>query len=350
MSIRKSAALLLLACALSIELCAQRSGDGSIGEVFATDATVSGSVVLAAGGTRVASGSAVSAGRTAASLRLDRGGEVRVCPGTTVNVTAAARSKGLMMSLSDGTIETHYSVGSSADTVQTPDFRIMFPGPGDFHFAVRADASGNTCIRALDGNSASIVVTEMMGEGSYQVRPNEQVTFNDGKVSNAVPFGKCGCSAAPQALRADDKGAQKPAAVYSTNNIVLPPPPISVPAPEAKPEPAVGAAPAPKPEPTVAANTPPPAKPDEVHVQVEVPMVYSADASPAPAASAPSTAAAPGMAAPNAVYLPAEVYMALFRPVLDTPTVTPLAPPAKPQKEKKGFFGRLKSFFGGMFH
>jgi len=27
--------------------------------------------------------------------------------------------------------------------------------------------------------------------------------------------------------------------------------------------------------------------------------------------------------------------------------VTPAPPPAK---EKKGFFGRLKSFFGGMFH
>jgi len=29
--------------------------------------------------------------------------------------------------------------------------------------------------------------------------------------------------------------------------------------------------------------------------------------------------------------------------------VTPSAPQAKAQKEKKGFFGRLKSFFGGMF-
>src|SRR4051812_13925324 len=281
------AAVLLAACSLSLELRAQQSGGASVGEVFATDATVSGSVIMAAGGTRVASGSAVTAGRTAASLRLDRGGEVRVCPGTSVNVTAAARSKGLMLSLSDGTIETHYSVGSSADTVQTPDFRILFPGPGDFNFAVRADASGNTCIRALDGNTASLVVSEMMGDGTYQVRPNEQVTFSDGKVSNAVPFGKCGCGAAPQTLQAQ-KPAPKPTA--TVNPTVLPPPPIQVPVPEtttgqpaAKQATVASAAPAPeikaepKPE-TTAAAAPTSSNPDGVHVQVDVPMIYSADA------------------------------------------------------------------------
>ena len=334
MPISKVAALLLAACAFSVEARAQQPSNASIGEVFATDATVSGSVVLAAGGTRVASGSAVAAGRTAASLRLDRGGEVRVCPGTSVNVTAAARSQGLMLSLSDGTIETHYSVGSSADTIQTPDFRILFPGPGDFHFAVRADASGNTCIRALDGNTASVVVAEMMGDGTYQVRPNEQITFSDGKVSNAVPFGKCGCSAVTQALQADTVPS-KPVAVYSVNNIA--PPPINIPTSEVKPP-----QPESKSDPSVAAT--PPLKPEEVHVQVEVPMVYSADSPAVP------TSGAPVLAAPNPLYLPAGVYMALFRPVWDLPTVTPLAPAGKPQKEKKGFFGRMKSFFGGMFH
>jgi len=127
----KLAGLLLSAVAISAEVAAQQSSDGSIGEVFASDANVRGSVILAAGGTRVGSGSTVSsAGRSAASLRLERGGEVRVCPGTSVSVTAASKSKGLLLSLNSGTIETHYSVGSSADTVQTPDFRILFSGAG----------------------------------------------------------------------------------------------------------------------------------------------------------------------------------------------------------------------------
>src|SRR5262249_33100460 len=101
----------------------------------------------------------------------------------------------------------------------------------------------------------------------------------------------------------------------------------------------------PKPE-AIAAPAPAPSQPGEAHVQVDVPMVYSADtAAVASVGGTPVLVASP----PEALYLPAPVYMALFRPVMDTPTVTPM-PPAKAQKEKKGFFGRLKSFFGGMFH
>jgi hypothetical protein len=337
-----AAATLALAASLCATARAQQP-DGSLGEVFATDASVQGSVIFAGSGTRVGSGSTVSAGRSAASLRLDRGGEVRVCPGTSVSVTASARSKGLLLSLDTGTIETHYSVGSSADTIQTPDFRILLPGPGDFNFAISSDKKGNTCVRALESNSASIVVAEMMGDGTYQVRPNEQVTFSDGKVSNFVPFGRCGCASPREPLKAD---APKPSATYSTNSAVVPPPPILAAAPEKSKE----VPPAPEKEKEAAAApaitaAPPPSKPDDVHVQVEVPMVYSADAAPP---ATPAGIAAPVMAAPEPVYLPAAVYFALFRPVMDVPVVTPI-PPQKPQKEKRGFFGHLKSFFGGMF-
>jgi hypothetical protein len=327
------AAALAFAASLCVTAAAQKPSDGSLGEVFATDATVQGSVILAGSGTRVGSGSTVSAGRTPASLRLDRGGEVRVCPGTSVSVTASARSKGLMLSLDSGTIETHYSVSSSADTIQTPDFRILLPGPGDFNFGISADKKGNACVRALEGNSASIVVAEMMGDGSYQVRPNEMVTFSDGKVSNAVPFGRCGCSAAQQTLKVE---VPNPAATYSVNNAAVAPPPLVASVPEKVPQPRT---------PDPAAPTPA-SKPDDVHVQVDVPLVYSADA---PANPAPATAAPAISPQPEPVYLPAAVYLALFRPVMDVPVVTPTPPPAKAQKEKKGFFGKLRSFFGGMF-
>src|SRR3954463_9581452 len=310
MPISKPALILFCACILSPEIYAQQPGDGSIGEVFATDASVTGSVLLAAGGTRVASGSSVAAGRSPASLRLQRGGEVLVCRGTSVSVTASARSKGLMLSLDSGTIETHYSVSSSADTIQTPDFRILLPGPGDFNFAISADKKGNACVRALEGNSASIVVAEMMGDGSYQVRPNDMVTFSDGKVSNAVPFGRCGCAAAPQTLKVE---VPKPAAV---NNAAVAPPPLIASVSEKVPQP---------PTPDPAAPTPA-SKPDDVHVQVDVPLVYSADA---PANPAPATAAPAISPQPEPVYLPAAVYLALFRPVLDVPVVTPTPPPAK---------------------
>jgi len=54
-----------------------------VGELFAGDASVRGSVVLAASGTSVLSGSEVSAGQSAAVLKLQRGGELRICPRTT---------------------------------------------------------------------------------------------------------------------------------------------------------------------------------------------------------------------------------------------------------------------------
>jgi hypothetical protein len=226
----------------------------------------------------------------------------------------------------------------------------MLPGPGDFNFAISADKKGNTCIRALESNTASIVVAEMMGDGTYQVLPNEQVTFSDGKVSNAVPFGRCGCAPPQQTLKAD---APKPAATYSINNVATRPPPIVAALPEKPPQP-------PPAEPIASAKPPledpaaAPAsatKPGEVQVQVEIPMVYSADDHTVSTGTpAVGLSAAPAISPqPEPMYLPPAVYFALFRPVLDVPVVSPTPPADKPAKEKKGFFGRMKSFFGGIF-
>ncbi len=285
-----------------------------VGEVFASDASVKGSVVLTGTGTGVLSGSSVAAGESAASLRLARGGELRICPRTSVSVTASANGRDLMFGISNGALETQYALAASADAIITPDFRILLPGPGNFHFAIGADGHGDTCIRALANNTASLIVTELMGDGTYQVKGNEAVLFRGGKVGDRVSdAGVCGCPAPPPVLRAEA------------------PPPAASPSRSASGgEGAAGTAP-PAPSPT------------DVHIQVEAPFVFRAG-DPAPEFEMTHP---PARVQPLRAPILDATILAPPPPAPTAPTVTAAA--AAVPKPKKSFFGRVGSFFSSLF-
>jgi hypothetical protein len=295
----------------------------------------SGAGTMAVAGSRIASGSSVTAGSDTAVLRLAGGGEVRVCPGTSVSVTPSQTKRDLMFGMSTGALEAHYTLKASADTVLTPDFRILFAGPGEFHYAISADPHGNTCVRALKGNTSSAIVSELMGDRIYQVRPAEQAMFHSGqidKVDSEVPL-ECGCPPPSPQMRAEAQyapnvpdselpekvrigGSETPAAVASAGSLGAGTSgtPLSN-GPETAPLPA--------------------SQPNDIHTQVDAPLVFTAKNRAAAALPPPAQAAKD---------LP--VQDPSMRPVHLDAVIQAPQPEKQKKDEHRGFFRR---FFAGLF-
>jgi hypothetical protein len=168
--------------------------ENAIGKLFSTDANIRGAVSLSEHATSVLSGSQITAGDGIATLKLGRGGDVRICPKTNLSMSMDPSGKSLVLGLNVGSVELNYAMRNSADTLITPDFRVQLISPGVFHLEISVAASGDTCMRTLAGDDAAVFIAEMMGTDSYQLSPGKNVMFRAGKIAGATEApAECGC-------------------------------------------------------------------------------------------------------------------------------------------------------------
>ncbi len=194
-------------------------------------------------------------------------------------------------------------------------------------------------MRALPGNTASAIVSELLGDRTYQIKATDQLVFHSGqldRVDMAVP-NECGCPPPRDPpLRATNDLPTQIEVQKSPSSALLP----------------VNASPAPAAETAHAASAPAtgiPAAPDasissnELHVQVEAPLVFHATGPPPapvedvralPLDSRPQTASVSAAALPPAAK--------------ETPKPAVTEASAKPAPSR-GFFRKLGGFFASLF-
>lgn len=312
--------------------------------------TVSGSLSVENGRAVIGNNGTITAGDATAQVKLARGGDLKVCASTKVNLSrdtsvAGPGDSALMIALDRGALEASYEPGKFSDVLLTPDLRILISGPGAADLKVRVNAKGDTCVDNHGENAPYVTVTSQFEGGVYRVQANQRVMFEHGSLQQVVDNESepCGCpvatapiavaSAAPHAETAHTAVTGKIASEAAN------------PFPLAQSE---GLAPVP------AAPVKPVVPVGVAHAEVEAPITYDAGATPNPAAKGAagrepvkcSSAASPGC--PNISTqssadvpppTPAEV-----QELIPTVQTVPSVPP-----KRRGFFHSIGHFFSRVF-
>jgi hypothetical protein len=324
---------------------------------------ISGDVHVANGDMELGNGSTITAGNETVPIALTRGGELQLCPTTSVHLSRdrsiqAADASGLMLGLDRGAIEAHYETGKYSDVLLTPDLRILISGPGEADLSIRVSRQGDTCIDNRGRNAPYITVTSQLEGGLYRVQPGQHVSFQHGSLREVVDteHESCGC---PPPVSVADAGTPSPQGAAPGQPVGGP---SSTPADTAFPLAVSEGLTKPPLPPTT-----PVASPGEVHAQVAVPFRYSGnlpsvsetigaegsagEASaaippPSPAASAPvpSNMPPPQPPAPPPGSSPVPAAVPVHATIAQAPANT-----AVQKQPSHGLFHRVGRFFSRLF-
>src|ERR1700760_1189607 len=338
---------------------------------------ISGDVRVANGDMELGNGSTITAGNETVPIKLNRGGELKLCATTSVHLARdssiqAPDASGLMLGLDRGAIEAQYETGKYPDVLLAPDLRILISGPGEADLAIRVSRQGDTCIDNRGPNAPYITVTSQLEGGLYRVQPGQHVSFQHGNLREVVDteHEPCGCPAPVVVAVASAPAAAAPAPAAPTGGVQAHPVggPSSTPGDTALPL-AVSEGLTQTPLPP----TTPVASPGEVHAQVAVPFRYSGNLPAVSDTTGAASAAATGAAATAAATIPppspaapAPVPSNLTAPPPPTPPpgsrpvpvqpepsqpaiVLATAPAPRQNASSRGFFHRVGHFFSRLF-
>ncbi|HZB88491.1 MAG TPA: hypothetical protein VE291_07535 [Terracidiphilus sp.] len=262
--------------------------------------TVTGGLQVTGDKALIAASGSIASTTATTEVALPQRGALRVCAATTVKLAADASAPageipGLMLALDHGAIETSFSTGSNADTVLTPDFRILIGGPAASHVKVRLGDHGDTCIDNPGPDAPYVLVTSVFDGSLYRVQSGQRVMLQHGSTHEVVDQEKEPCGCPP----AQAEGNEFPLAQSA------------------------GLAPLPAPKPAAAPAA------DQGKPAVAAPPLVLNAAEPTQPAATPSEAAP---ASPT------------------TPEAAPAASPApQPPPKKPGVFARIGHFFHRLF-
>lgn len=201
------AAALALQAQMPVQTAAVQASPIAIVSIDSSDpakaATVTGALVVTGGRAIIAASGTVTSGSQTTRVMLPHRGELDVCAMSSVKLAAdtsvaEGETPGLLLAMDHGAVEMSFAAASNlknADTLLTPDFRILIGGPGAADVKVRLGSQGDTCVDNSGANGPYVVVSSVFEGGAYRVQPGQRVMFQHGSLHEVVDQEKepCGC-------------------------------------------------------------------------------------------------------------------------------------------------------------